>query len=256
MCLLGIIKNPCTGVRLALAANRDEFYARPSSAIAYWRDYPNIIGGRDESSGGTWLGITPRGNYAAVLNFRAPSLYKADRISRGLLVRDFLVSSLEPSDFIQSLRGYGDRYNPFILVTGQMTKDVALAYHSTSECTNALSDKICTLSNGSLEASWPKQRRLEQLIASMSCDSSNITAKLLAILRDNVMPPDAELPTTGISPDQERLVSPIFISSPLYGTCSSSVIILDDQGNITFTERRFNDSQDTVDSVIVSRFEK
>ena len=58
MCLIVFAWRPEHPQPLIVAANRDEFYARPSLALAHWEDRPGIYAGRDLKAGGTWLGIS------------------------------------------------------------------------------------------------------------------------------------------------------------------------------------------------------
>jgi len=75
---------------LVLAANRDEFYERPSAAAHFWEEAPDILAGKDLRGGGTWMGIRRDGRIAAITNYRAPRLIRAGAPSRGDLVRMFL----------------------------------------------------------------------------------------------------------------------------------------------------------------------
>ena len=63
--------------------------------------------------------------------------------------------------------------------------------------------------------------------------------KILGILSDRSLPPDDELPDTGVGLEWERILSPLFITSDVYGTRSSSVVLIDRSGKIRFIERSY-----------------
>ena len=90
MCLIVFAWQPESPTVLRLAANRDEFYARPSAALGEWPDAPGVFGGRDLQAGGTWLGVTAEGRFAALTNIRDPRL-KAGPRSRGALTTEYLL---------------------------------------------------------------------------------------------------------------------------------------------------------------------
>src|SRR6185295_11671730 len=77
---------------LIVAANRDEFHARPAAPAAFWEDHPGILAGRDLEAGGTWMGGSRSGRFAAVTNYRGGRDPSA-KVSRGALVTGFLLGS-------------------------------------------------------------------------------------------------------------------------------------------------------------------
>ena len=82
MCLIVVGWRVHPDYPLVVAANRDEFYRRPTAFAGFWADAPDILGGRDLEAGGTWLGITRAGRFAAVTNVREPGAAPG-RHSRG-----------------------------------------------------------------------------------------------------------------------------------------------------------------------------
>ena len=93
MCLILFAWQAHPRYSLVVAANRDEFHQRPSAAANFWEDDPGILAGRDLQGGGTWLGITRSGRFAAITNYREPlDPEPPPERSRGLLVRDFLIT--------------------------------------------------------------------------------------------------------------------------------------------------------------------
>ena len=93
MCLIAFAWKVHPEYSLLVGANRDEWHDRPTAPAAWWDDYPQILAGRDLRAGGTWLGVSRSGRFAALTNFRDPSNRKSDAPSRGMLVRDFLLGT-------------------------------------------------------------------------------------------------------------------------------------------------------------------
>ena len=98
---------------LVVAANRDEFHGRPAAPAAFWDDYPEILAGRDLEARGTWMGVSRRGRFAAVTNYRGATDPRAIE-SRGALVSRFLANGAAPGEYIRELKA--DRYSGFNLL--------------------------------------------------------------------------------------------------------------------------------------------
>ena len=73
MCLILVAWRAHPDFPLLVAANRDEFFARPTTPAGWWTDAPDILAGRDLQAGGTWLGINRQGAFAGLTNFRDPA---------------------------------------------------------------------------------------------------------------------------------------------------------------------------------------
>src|ERR671933_2831242 len=118
VCLILFANEANSRYRLVLAANRDEFYSRPTAPAAFWEEAPDVLAGKDLKSGGSWLGVTRTGKVAAVTNFRGPGKVWENAPSRGNLVSSFLMSSESPEVFIDELRARARNYNGFNLLLG------------------------------------------------------------------------------------------------------------------------------------------
>jgi uncharacterized protein with NRDE domain len=103
MCLFLFAYNTHPEYRLILAANRDEFHARPTQAALWWNDTPDIFAGRDLEKTGTWMGVTRDGKFSALTNFRDPAQRKSNAPSRGLLVSDYFRGELSPAAYLAQL---------------------------------------------------------------------------------------------------------------------------------------------------------
>jgi uncharacterized protein with NRDE domain len=223
---------------LILAANRDEFYARPAAPAAFWADAPDLLAGRDLKAGGTWFGITRSGRLAAITNYRDPALLKQEAPSRGHLVSDYLRSRESPEEYLQRLAPRASLYNGFSLLIGNGAE---LIFFSNRGEASRLTPGIHGMSNHLLDTPWPKVNRgkqtLEQLIAR---DHDPSPEALLDLLASRSRPPDDRLPDTGVGLEWERVLSPLFIESPTYGTRCSTALLIDREGMVTFVERVFS----------------
>ena len=237
MCTLLMAYEAHPKYRLVLAANRDEFYDRPTAGAAFWKDAPDIFAGRDLVHGGTWLGITVEGRLAALTNYREPHAVEKHRPSRGGLVSGFLKGEMTAQDYVENLRANGGEYSGYNLVVGDRD---GLFYHSNrSDRSVALMPGIYGLSNHLLDTPWPKVvRGKESLARVLTGDFSS--EDLFAMLADRTEAPDRLLPDTGVGLDLERLLSSIFIESERYGTRSSTILLVDRDGQASFAERSFD----------------
>ena len=240
MCLLLVAHGVCPGYRLLVAANRDEFHARPTAPAHYWDDHPQLLGGRDLESGGTWLGLHADGRFATVTNVRVGQPLRRGPRSRGLIVTDFLLAQHAAEVSAEQLAGTARDYDGFNLLGWDGR---ALVWYSNQVgAPQLLAHGIYTLSNAALDTPWPKTTRLRHGFAQvMERADSDPIEPLLALLRDATCAPDHALPDTGIGYERERLLSAIFIEGGSYGTRCSSVVTIDDRGQVQFHERRYND---------------
>lgn len=244
MCLIAFAWDCHPRYRLVAAANRDEFYARPTGAAAWWPE-GELLAGKDLQAGGTWLGATRDGRFAALTNFRqAPRNHTANtsdgKPSRGELVRDYLTAP-DPARFAAEARRRAGHYAGFSLVYGSAAPGGELHYLSNRGAARGpLSAGVYGLSNALLDEPWPKVAHLKaSLEAHLAADAVDADA-LLAALADRRAAPDEALPDTGVGAEAERMLAPAFIHSPSYGTRSSSVLTVDRDGHAAFTERRFD----------------
>jgi uncharacterized protein with NRDE domain len=247
MCLIFVAVDAHLNYPLVIAANRDEFYNRPSAHAAHWPEAPHVLAGKDLRAGGTWLGITRTGRIAALTNFRHPDANRSDAPSRGHLVSDFLLGSQDPDSYLKKLSPDAHRYNGFNLLVGQTSN--MYFYSSRTNEIHMLGPGIYGLSNHLLDTPWPKVEKGKQALRTLLVRESLCTECLFKFLMERTTPPDELLPDTGIGLDAERMLSPIFISSPEYGTRSSTVILLDRAGTVTFVEKSFKNGTEDPSTV-------
>lgn len=247
MCLIVFAWRSHPEYPLVLAANRDEFYTRRTRAAAWWGHAVSVLAGHDEEAGGTWLGITRRGRFAALTNVRAPSERNRHAPSRGTLVLSALQAPETPSDWLAQHASRLSAYNGFNLLVGDIGPvdesmiEPRLDYFSNrnAEPARSLAPGVYGLSNGYLDTPWPKVTRA---VASFACSiASRVDVEpLLRLLSNRDLARDAELPSTGVPYEWERALSAIQIRANGYGTRSSTVIIVRNDGLTAFFERTYD----------------
>lgn len=237
MCVVTLAWNTHARWRLLLIGNRDEAYARPSAPLAQWADAPGILAGRDLQAGGTWMGVHEAGRAAVVTNVRDPRAAN-DRASRGLLVSDFLRGGDPASQHATALARDAARYRPFNLLLFDREAACFVSNHPQVRA-RELPSGVYGLSNGDLDAGWPKVRWATAALQSWLAAGDEDFEPLFAALADETPAPDADLPDTGIGLELERRVSPPFVRGAVYGTRATTLIGLDRHGNGCIIERRF-----------------
>jgi uncharacterized protein with NRDE domain len=242
MCLILVAVRTHPSYDLILAANRDEYYARPSLPPAFWDEAEGLLAGRDLVGGGTWLGITRSGRLAAITNYRNPALLLKDAPSRGRLVTDFLKGRQAPAEYLLQVRQGAEKYNGFNLVVGDVEK--LYWYSNRGGEIHLLHEGIYGISNRLLDTPWPKVVKGKRLLAGILEEEEPSSDELFRLLQDREQPADELLPSTGVEPAWERILSPIFIESPTYGTRSSTLIFIGKDRHVTFFDKTFNPGPD------------
>jgi len=243
MCLIVFSYQQRSDYPFVLAANRDEFYRRPTAALNFWKDRPDILAGRDLQGNGSWLGITRSGRLAAVTNYRDPAVQRDNAPSRGLLVSDFLSGDLSADAYLEKIERSGDQYNGFNLLLGD---ESGLWYYSNrGSGIQRLAPGLYGLSNRRLNTDWPKLRKARAALGRLLENGGPLDIPAaFDLLADRTLAPDAELPDTGVGLAWERVLSPVFITSETYGTRSSSLLFIENTGWISFLERAFEPGPD------------
>ena len=241
MCLIYVAWRRHARYRLVVAANRDEYHARPAAPAHWWDDAPGALAGRDLEAGGTWMGITPGGRFAALTNYRSPSDHRTDAPSRGMLVSEFLTGIESSPDYLGRIAGEGHRYNGFSLLA--MDGDTLAFASNRSRGVIRLEPGVYGLSNHLLDTPWPKvtagKAELERLVAEPDIRVSD----LLALLASRGHGGDEALcADTGSDLGPTRWRSSRFILGGAYGTRTSTAVLLEAGGAGVFVERSFDSS--------------
>ncbi len=236
MCVLFIAWKSHPRYRLVLAGNRDESRARPTAALERWRNRPDVLGGRDLQSGGSWLAASTQGRFAAVTNFREVPLRPGPR-SRGTLVQDFVCGNSLPSMYTQQLDAQADEFGGTNLFAGDA--DSLWHWSNRKQVARLLSPGLYGLSNGMLADDWPKMRRGRETLARIVGGESIDEEALFTLLADRTPGEEHELPDTGVGRAMERVLSPIFIAGGEYGTRASTLLLIGHDGSVKMRERRW-----------------
>ncbi len=243
MCLILFAHNAHPRYRFILAANRDEFYARPTAPAEFWTDAPTVLAGKDMERGGTWLGISTNGRFAAVTNYRDPSA-RAGTKSRGDLTKDFLLGAEKCENFLQKIAVVKSDYSGFNLLAGDFSAEKSeLFYLSNRRQTfEKLDAGIYGLSNALIDTNWQKLANGKAKFKEILQNSDEIApTDLFEIMANRDFAPDEKLPETGIGIERERILSPAFIKTEIYGTRCTTILLIGHNGEVDFLEKTFED---------------
>lgn len=248
MCLIIFAFQADSRYTMVMAANRDEFFGRASQDADFWTENGStdqILAGKDLVAGGTWLGLTTSGRFAAVTNIRDPSQQEPKPKSRGELTLKFLAGNETPAAYCQSLGKQYGQYAGYNLLIGDCNE--MFYVNNLEPKVQPLEPGIYGLSNGLLNSPWPKVERGRQQLQQLLNSGENLsTEQLISMMGDRTTAEDTDLPDTGIPMALERRLSSAFIQNPerQYGTRCSTAIILgsNNQGKTEcrFTEQNYN----------------
>ena len=238
MCLVAVAIGQSPRWAWVIASNRDEFFDRASTPLAWWRPEAggvDVLSGRDLAGGGTWLGLARSGRLALVTNVREPGRYVAGLPSRGELVTQWLMGDATPLASTLAVPRNGYNLLRANLLDGTLDwGSNRLAQQST------LGPGLYGLSNAALDTPWPKTLRLKAALQQTlshhpGCSARDLNAALLPALADAEPAPDDQLPDTGVGLERERQISSAFIrvagGVAGYGTRCSTVVAAETLGD-------------------------
>lgn len=236
MCLIVIALNQLEDTPLIFLSNRDEFLQRPTKPMHWWEE-EDILAGKDLKAGGTWLAISSNNQFAAVTNYRDIENNNPNAPSRGAIPIDIIKDSpTEFGQYVQSHQEEWDKMNGFNLLyhNGQTT----FYYSNISKEIVVLQNGIYAISNAFLDTPWPKvisaKKQLKDNIQKNNIHSDS----LIELLSNREKYPEENLPDTGVGQEWESILSPICIHSPIYGTRTHTIIIKDNKGKMSITEKQ------------------
>ncbi len=236
MCLIALAWRVDARYPVVLAANRDEFHARPTAPMAWWPGEPAILAGRDLQAGGTWLGALRSGRFAALTNYRDPALQRDGAPSRGTLVPALLRAPVPLEAALAAAVREAHGANPYNLLAGE--GESLLYYASTTGELRRLGPGVHLLSNHLLGTPWPKLLRVQAGLPEALRLLPRLDA-FRALFTDATLASDAQLPRTGIRLELERQLSAVHIRTPGYGTRCTTVGLCDAAGAWQWHEWRY-----------------
>lgn len=237
MCLLVLAWNTHPAYRLILAANRDEFHARPAAAMHWWES-PRMLAGRDLQAGGAWLGAGPAGRFGVITNYRDLDGPLAGAPSRGALIPEYIESNTEPSAFTAGLAPRLNRYSGFNLLIGDAERLYYIANRATPPA-RELQPGIYGLSNHLLDTPWPKLVRARARFDALITGDQFHSDELMAILTDREPASENDWPT-GLPREFARALSAPFVVNDRFGTRCSTVLLIHHDGRMTITEQTYS----------------
>ena len=239
MCLIALAWRAHPSHRLIVAANRDEYFGRPSAPAEFWDDHRGVLAGRDLEAGGTWLGITLKGRFAALTNYRNPADRKTGLPSRGALVADFLTGGAGPAEYVKRIQTGAASYNGFSLLVGDESS--LWFFSNRGSPPQRVPPGVHGLSNHLLDTPWPKVEKARARLAAQLQEPFDAAA-VFALLADTERAPSADLPSTGVSLELEERLSAIrILASAGYGTRCSTVVNFGGDGRVEFHERTWRE---------------
>jgi uncharacterized protein with NRDE domain len=236
MCLVLIAYRIHPRYPLVLAANRDEFHARPAAPLHWWNDDVRMLAGRDLQAGGTWFGLDASGRMALVTNYRDPSLPRPKSVSRGSLIGEFLGGRQGAAGFVRATASRAAQFSGFNLLVMDHEGLGYVTSHPEPEA-RMLQPGVYGLSNRQLDTPWPKLLRTREPFELELANDHPQPEALMCMLSDRTIAADEVLPDTGVGLEWERLLSAPFIVSDGYGTRCSTVVLIDSDGQVRVGER-------------------
>ncbi|WP_334020179.1 NRDE family protein [Alteromonas sp. S015] len=253
MCILFIANNMRDDYPLIIAANRDEFYARPTAPSTFWENHPHLLAGQDLEANGTWMGVTRNGSIAALTNVRDPHNINSNAVSRGELVANWLKQNAaskeyaNQSAYLATLENTRHQFNGYNLLFGNV--NALQVYNNVNNSTHTIATGVFGLSNADIATPWPKVTQGATALNDYVQQQSTINDDdLFDILRHDNKAKDALLPDTGIGYEWEKALSSIFIQTEKYGTRTSTLLLVDRNNTLTWKERRFSEKGEAMET--------
>lgn len=240
MCLIVFAWKVVQGTPLFAIGNRDDYHDRPTLPACWWPEAPDIFAGKDTISQGTWLGISKNGRFGAATCVRDAHTPQDGAISKDILVSEYLQSKLSPTDYIQQLQHDNRLFDGYNLLVGDKETLIWYSNRYPDDERNGkpLASGIYGLSNGKLDESWRKVTRAKAQFTSLLYQCAPVEA-YFELLKDCTRASECRLPETGLSIEDETVLSSIFVFSPKYGTKSSSVMMIHADHDPVLLERVF-----------------
>jgi uncharacterized protein with NRDE domain len=246
MCLLVLAWRAHPRYRLIVAANRDEYHARPTAPLKVWDDAPDMLGGRDLLALGTWLAVDRQRRFGVVTNFRDLQARRPEAPSRGGLIPGWLQAGVPAPAYLAQLAPDAPRYAGFNLLLND-AEGLYYASNRAPDFSRGLPPGVYGLSNLLLDTPWPKltrvRDRFQQWLAAQPPGGAPEAAGegLFALLADRTRTlPEAPPGAPALPPEWAEILSAPFVVHPTYGTRCSTLVMIGVDGSLIVQERRFD----------------
>lgn len=238
MCLISIAYQCHPKYKLILLANRDEFYQRPTKEAHWWDEDNTVFGGKDLQAGGSWLAVSKNGKIGAITNFRNPSRIIKNKISRGQILGNYMLSDTSEKKYIDEISSLAESYEGYNLLFGN--QDYLYHYSNINQKVTTISPGVHALSNHLLNTPWPKVEKAKKVMTELIEMGNTLNVETaFTLFSDKQIAPDDQLPDTGIGLSYERYLSSIFIDIPQYGTRATTLLLIDNENQVYFEEREY-----------------
>ena len=244
MCLIVFSLRSHEKYPLILAGNRDEFYERPARPAKFWENNPNLLAGIDIKGGGTWMGVTTCGKLGALTNYRDLTNIKENAPTRGSIVTDYLTGTKPAPVFLETLNENAQKFNGFNVLAG--TPDSFFHYSNETRKITEIESGIHGISNAVLNTPWPKVEKAKEDLRNILRNDHIDTEELFSLLKSKKTYPLEILPNTGLPDEKEKAVSAAYIKTEDYGTRCSTIILMDQNGEVTFIERTYDPKTENI----------
>ena len=237
MCLIVLAWRVHPDLPLLVAANRDEFHARPAARAGFWLDQPSILAGRDLEAGGTWLGARVDGSLlvAGLLNRRTADTVpgaSSGELSRGALCLDGLrARSVAGALRVLSTSPDASRYGPFNLLLVDLERAVVVQNMATLRTTE-LAEGLSLLTN--LDVNDPRCARLASAVAPFERVGSKLASGATA---EQIVEACAHVLSShenSLDPADASQLSRLCVHTDAYGTRSATVILGGGDGSVRY----------------------
>ena len=241
MCLILLSKPSLGDYKFVLTSNRDEFYERKTKNMFWWNNVDGLLAGQDLEQGGTWLGITKSGRFAAVTNVR--EFYQTDTkenfLSRGDLVKNFLNSSLSPEEYVQKVEA--NKYMGFNLVISDLKHFSIIS----SQGIESFNQELVVIGNRALNTETKKLNNAKEDFKSI-LNQAFTHQDLIELMQKPKKYYEFNLEQ--INQNHGSEFDSRFITSDIYGTRSTTVITIDRKDTVKVTEVIYDSSSNLSDS--------
>ena len=248
MCLIVLALNPKSDYKLVLTSNRDEFYERPTESMHWWDSSPGVLAGKDKNFDGTWMALSEKGKFAAVTNVREFTLLSTkkksleDLASRGDLVKDFVLSNHSSSEYIDEIDFLN--YQGFNLILFDGVEGLICSNRGLEK--KLTEGEIYAIGNKPIEQKSQKIKSAEEDFKKIL--SSEISGKNLFTMMQSPVNKPLEFSEAFTKENHGREFPYRFIATDIYGTRSTTSIIIDNNDFAEIEETSFNEVREIVES--------